>query len=148
MVFFKRYSLTTILAGALIALTYHAAAVPEDEELRKAHQSWFDGLLNEDFSFFEGFLAEDITLGFGMSSMPRADFLKHLSSGELFYDEAEHLDVLFRVYGDTGVVTGRSNLRYRWQGNEGFERLRYLAVYVATASGWKLVAWQSAIGED
>ena len=148
MLFFKRYLLTTIVAGALIGLTHQAAAVPDDEALRKAHQSWFDGLLNEDFSFFDTFLAEDITLGFGMRSMRRVDFLKHLSSGELFYDEAEHLEVFFRVYGNTGVVTGRSNLKYRWQGNEGFERLHYLAVYVATDSNWKMVAWQSAIGEN
>ena len=75
--------------------------------------------------------------------MPRPEFLSYLKVGELYYDTAEHEDTLVRVYGTTGVVTGRSNLAYRFKGKAGFERLRYTAVYAGTDGQWRLVAWHS-----
>jgi hypothetical protein len=112
--------------------------------LKDATSAWFEGLLAEDTTILNKVLSDDVTLGFpGGNVMPRAKFLSFLRSGELFYDTAEHEDVGFRIYGNTAVVTGRSNLAYRFKGNEGFERLSYTAVYVSTDGEWKMVAWQS-----
>ncbi len=66
------------LVGTLIGLAQANAATAE-HELRKAHDSWFSGILNEGTPFLERFLAEDITLGFGARLMPRNDYLKHFS---------------------------------------------------------------------
>jgi hypothetical protein len=145
---FRICVLVVILVGILVGSSHHVLSSADEQSLRSAHQSWFKGLLNEDTKFFDVFFADEITLGFGMRSMPRADFLKLLSSGELFYDDAEHAEVHFRVYGNTGVVTGRSNLKYRFNGVEGYERLHYIAIYVLVETNWKMVAWQSAIGRD
>ena len=79
----------------------------------------------------------------GLARLVRAEFLSLLQSGELFYDTAEHESVGFQIYGNTAVVTGRSNLTYRYKGAKDFERLSYTAVYVRTNGEWKMVAWQS-----
>ena len=117
-----------------------------EQAIRKTHNAWFDALLAEDAGALDLLLVDDITLAFPDGSlMPRAEFLSYLKSGELFYDTAEHEDVLVRVYGTTGVVTGRSNLAYRFKGEAGFERLRYTAVYARTEVRWRMVAWHSTM---
>jgi hypothetical protein len=113
-------------------------------ELKDAHSAWFEGLLTEDTTILSEVLSEDVTLGFVDYVMPRARLLSLLQSGELVYDTAEHETVGFRIYGNAAVVTGRSNLAYRFKGNEDFERLSYTAVYMSTDGVWKMVAWQSS----
>jgi ketosteroid isomerase-like protein len=113
-------------------------------DLRGVHNAWFEGLLAEDTKILNKVLSDEVTLGFpGGNAMPRAEFLSLLQSGELFYDTAEHESVGFRVYGNTAVATGRSNLTYRYKGTKDFERLSYTAVYAKTNGEWKMVAWQS-----
>lgn len=112
--------------------------------LKDAHNAWFEGLLAEDTKILNKVLSEEVTLGFpGGNVMPRAEFLSLLQAGELFYDTAEHESVGFRIYGNTAIATGRSNLTYRYKGAKDFERLSYTAVYVRTNGEWKMVAWQS-----
>jgi hypothetical protein len=122
-------------------------AIPDElvpSSLKDAHSAWFEGLLTEDTTILSEVLSEDVTLGFVDYVMPRARLLSLLQSGELVYDTAEHETVGFRIYGNAAVVTGRSNLAYRFKGNEDFERLSYTAVYMSTDGVWKMVAWQSS----
>jgi predicted ester cyclase len=112
--------------------------------LKDAHDAFFKGILAEDTVILDKLLSDDVTLRFpGGGEMPRATFLSLLKSGELFYDTGEHEAVKFRIYENTAVVTGRSNLAYRYKEYEGFERLAYTATYVKTDGEWELVAWQS-----
>ncbi len=116
----------------------------QQQAVRKTHDAWFAALLAEDCAALGQLLAEDVTLAFpGGDLMPRSDFLSYLGSGELCYDTAEHGDVLVRIYGETSVVTGRSDLAFRFRGQSGLERLRYTAVYARTNTCWRLVAWHS-----
>lgn len=131
-----------------VLLTSYCSKAPQDKSipsgLKDTHSAWFEGLLSEDTTIVSGVLSDDVTLGFpGGNVMPRTTFLAYLQSGDLFYDTAEHEDVRFRVYENAAVVTGRSNLAYRYKGNDGFERLTYTSVYVRTDGVWKMVAWQS-----
>lgn len=121
-------------------------AVDPEQAIRNTHTAWFDALLGEDANALDNLVADDVTLAFpGGNLMPRADFLSYLKRGELFYDTADHEDALVRVYGTVGVVTGRSNLGYRFTGNAGLERLTYTAVYARREERWQLVAWHSTL---
>lgn len=135
-----------ILAVSSAAGLASEPAGKTEQGIRKAHAAWFDGLLAENAAALDRLLAADVTLAFpGGNLMPRAEFLSYLKAGELYYDTAEHEDTLVRVYGTTGVVTGRSNLAYRFKGKAGFERLRYTAVYAGGDGQWRLVAWHSTV---
>jgi len=134
------------LAVSSAAVSAQEPSATAEEAIRNAHTAWFDALLSEDTAALERLLADDVTLAFpGGNLMPRSEFLSYLKAGELYYDTAEHEDSLVRVYGTTGVVTGRSNLAYRFKASAGFERLRYTAVYVDTDGQRRLVAWHSTV---
>lgn len=81
--------------------------------------------------------------------MPRQDFIDALKNGTLYYDSAYHEYSKIRIYGNTGVINGRSNLTVRVKMENGefykvLEKLTYTAVYVLDKSSKiKMVAWQS-----
>lgn len=141
-----RYLLLFVVTSPRVFSAVAQSQPPDTLEVRSAHQSWFRALVAEDVPALDRLLSNDITLGFGYRLLPRADLLRYLGSGELSYSDAEHLDVQIRRYGGTAVVTGRSNLGYRFGAQAGHERLRYSAVWVQGENGWRLVAWQSAFG--
>ena len=147
-------SVTLLVVAVSFVMSFDAAyARPVDADaaqaVRKAHSTWFERLLAEDTTGLDQLLADDVTLAFPDGNlMPRADFLSYLKSGALFYYTAEHEDVLVRIYGTTGVVTGRSNLAYRFKGKAGLERLRYTAVYARTGGRWRLVASHSTVRRE
>jgi len=116
--------------------------------IRAAHDRWFAGILG-DRARLSDVLAPDVTLRFpGGNQVTRTQFLTLLQTGQLLYDAAEHQETNIRIYGDAGVVTGRSMLRFRFQGKAESERLAYTAVYVRTSGRWTLVAWQSTIDQE
>jgi ketosteroid isomerase-like protein len=117
-----------------------------EQAIRKTHNAWFNALLKEDVTSLDSLLSGDVTLSFpGGNLMPRMEFLSYFKAGELFYDSAQHVNSMIRVYGETGIVTGQSNLAFRFKGNAGSERLRYTAVYIRKDGRWLLTAWQSTI---
>lgn len=137
-------ALITLIVLPVVGLT---SAEVESAEVRSAHERWFSGLIG-DRAVLSEVLAADVTLRFpGGNQVPRNEFLRLLESGELAYDSATHSETEFRVYGNTGVVTGRSTLAHRFQGNASSERLAYTAVYIRTSEHWKMVAWQSTIDQ-
>ena len=140
-----------LLAWTVIALTSTGTVLTTDSQsaatdrdaVATAHGRWFAGILGT-YDVLSDVLAPDVTLRFpGGNQMPRAQFLNLLETKQLFYDAAEHHETEIRVYGDAGVVTGKSTLRFRLKGNADSERLAYTAVYVRTKGNWTLVAWQS-----
>lgn len=112
-----------------------------------AHDRWFAGILGK-YDVLSDVLAPDVTLRFPAGNqMPRAQFLSLLETKQLFYDAAEHHETDIRVYGDAGVVTGKSTLQLRLRGTASSERLAYTAVYIRAERKWTLVAWQSTVAQ-
>jgi len=73
----------------------------------------------------------------------KAQFLATLRTGRLRYQAIEPSDLKTRLYGDVGIVTGRSRMRLL-AGSELLQfSVRFTAIYRRTAKNWVLVAWQS-----
>jgi hypothetical protein len=90
------------------------------ERVRKAHQSFIDGILAEDYQLIGQLLAEDVTLGFpdgGFS--PKRGYVDALKNKTLFYDSSANLSSKVRIYGNTGVVNGRGDLVFRYKDEKG-----------------------------
>ncbi|MFC2165900.1 ester cyclase [Acidobacteriota bacterium] len=112
--------------------------------LKNAHDTFFKGILAEDTTILDSVLSDDVTFGFpGGLVVTREMYLSALQSGDLSYDTAEHEAVEFHLHGNTAVVTGRSNLVYRYKGEEDLERLAYTSTYIKSDGVWEMVAWQS-----
>jgi hypothetical protein len=81
--------------------------------------------------------------------MPRQELINDLKNGAIFCDSAFLEYSKIRIYGNTGVINGRSNLTFRFKMDngeffKGLEKLTYTAVYVRDKSSRiKMVAWQS-----
>lgn len=132
----------------LLAHVHLSPSVREhaEREVRKIHNQFFDGMLNEDTALLDRVLSSDVTLSFpGGNIMPRADFLAFLGGGELFYDSADHHSLQARMYGEAAIVNGKSSLTLRFQGESITENLTYTATYVMSESSWQMAAWQSTM---
>lgn len=139
-----KWALVLAMTPAVVPAPIAGQGASDSIAAHQAHERWFSGLLAEDTVLVSNVLSADVTLGFpGGNVMPRSEFLAALQDGELFYDTADHEDVLLRLYRGTAVVTGRSTLTYRYRGNAGSEQLTYTAIYIRTDQRWRMVAWQS-----
>jgi hypothetical protein len=70
-------------------------------------------------------------------------FLKSLSDKKLVYQSIRPEDRKVRIYGATGVVTGRVQMQANLNGQDMNIHLRYTEVYVKRKEQWQLVSWQS-----
>lgn len=69
--------------------------------------------------------------------------LRSSGSGRLGYDAIKDAEPLTRLHGQVGIVTGRADIQFRWDGNPRVEGLYYTAVYGWLAPHWRMLAWQS-----
>ncbi len=118
------------------------------EKVQKAHQSFFDGILSENYKQVDELLDENVTLGFPDGNFtPKKEYLDGLKNGTLFYDSSFGGSSQIRTFGNTGVVNGKSNLIFRYKYNGDWfrmlEHLSYTAVYSMDKNEIKMVAWQS-----
>jgi hypothetical protein len=142
------------LVVLLFALfTFHTSYAQSNdilkEKVRKAHQSFIDGILAENYQLVDQLLAEDVTLGFPNGGFsPKGGYVDALKNKTLFYDSSANLSSNIRIYGNTGVVNGRGDLVFRYKDEKGewykmLEHLSFTAVYVVDGNKAKMVAWQS-----
>lgn len=119
-------------------------ATPE-QELRSLDASRFATMVAGDTAALKNLLGEDLTYTHSTGVVQdRVHFLDALSSGSLRYESIAPSDVLVRLYGPAGVVTGRVDMKVVLDGNEKTIAARYTAVYVRRDLRWQLVAWQSS----
>ncbi|MEI9909100.1 MAG: nuclear transport factor 2 family protein [Bacteroidota bacterium] len=119
------------------------------EKVQKAHQSFIDAILSEDYNLVDQLLADDVTLGFPDGDFsPKQEYVNALKNGTLFYDSSSNQSSNIRIYGNTGVVNGKGDLVFRYRDEKGewfkmLEHLSFTAVYVMDNNKVKMVAWQS-----
>lgn len=116
------------------------------EEVQATEKERVRALTGGDWAALERMLAEELTYtGSTASVATKAQFLDSLRSGALLYEKMEHSDVAVRVYGETAVVTGRSNVRARLPGAQQMieAQIRFTSVYAKLSGRWQQVAWQS-----
>jgi hypothetical protein len=68
--------------------------------------------------------------------------LETITSGDLVYEALSFDDVLVRVFGDTGVITGRANVRARYKTVDISGAYRYTVTFVRLSGRWQVVASQ------
>jgi hypothetical protein len=72
----------------------------------------------------------------------KSELLSELKSGDLRYDSINVDDVSVRVYGNTAVVTGRSEFRGQRKGTPFSGRCRFSRVWLKSSSGWQEILFQ------
>jgi hypothetical protein len=104
----------------------------------------FNAMVRGDLSGLDTFLAPELTYIHSDGALEsKAQFLTTLRTGRLRYEAITPDDLEARVYGETGVVTGRSAMRVR-AGQDLLQfSIRFTAVYRREGRRWVLAAWQA-----
>ncbi len=147
-------SLPAVLAAAsparapqspAVAPSPAAAVATPEEDLRQLDSARFATMVAGDAAALKNVLGEDLSYTHSNGEVQdRAHFLDALSTGALRYESMAPSGVMVRIYGSTGVVTGRVDMKVAFDGRENTVAARYTAVYVRRDLRWQLVAWQSS----
>ena len=119
---------------------------PHLEELLAVERRFDTALLSADVATLEGILAERFFLNDFMGGVvERTELLKYLSAGELKFHTILPHDVSARHHGDSGLVTGWTEMKAELQGTGSEVKSRFLHVYVQEGGVWRMVAAQGTV---
>ena len=119
---------------------------PQIEELLAIERRYDAALLSADMPALEGILSQRFFLNDFMGGVVvRSGLLRYLGAGELKFHAIEPHDLSAQHHGDTGLVTGWTEMKAELQGAGSEVKSRFLHVYVKEAGGWRMFAAQGTV---
>ena len=119
---------------------------PQIEELLAVERRFDAALLSADVAGLEGILGERLFLNDFMGGVvARSELLKYLGEGKLKFHRIEPHDLSVQHYGDTGLVTGWTEMKAELQEAASEVRSRFLHMYIRDARTWRMVAAQGTV---
>src|SRR5215468_4794590 len=116
---------------------------PEIAELLAVEHRFDAALLATDLAALEAILAERFFLNDFMGGVvARRELLRYLSAGELKFLAIEPHELSAERQGDTGLVTGWTEMKAELSGAGSEVKSRFLHVYVKEAGAWRMIAAQ------
>ena len=141
-----RFRLNRVLLAAALSTTLLAVATadePEDEVLA-SQDARLRAMIDEDIDALSELLADDLHYSHTRGSVEsKAQFLSTVQSRRIDYLAAKPRDVRVRLFGDTAVITGLSDMSLIYRGEALDFTIRFLEVSHRVGAHWQLVAWQS-----
>jgi hypothetical protein len=109
-----------------------------------ADAEFFKALIDADVAALEDLIDADFILVdvMGGSEVPKAALLGLVGSGQLKFESIKPADAHVRIYGATGVVIGRTEMRMRFDQAAFTTKSRYTHVYVEDRGRWRMVSAQ------
>ena len=144
---FKALLLVIWVSSCIWAQTQSANATlsPEDE-IKSLEQERNKAILNGDAAALDRMTAEDYTfITLRGELRTKSEIVKGFQSGSFKYESREISDLKVRVYGNTAVVTGRSNQKGAENGKDYSGDYRFTRVYVRKNGRWLTVALQTTL---
>jgi ketosteroid isomerase-like protein len=137
------------LAPALAQAAPPAGPVGLVARLKAQADAWDRAIVAKDRAAIEANMAEDFRQIDARGNVEtKASFVDGLVSPDLALDPYTVEDFEVRVYGDTALISGRTRMTGRYQGQPFDTHYRYIDVYVKRRGAWKIVSVQiSRIGD-
>lgn len=128
-------------------MAHTAASLNQQNEELLATERRFDAaLLSSDVAALEEILDERFFLNDFMGGViARSELLKYLGAGALKFHKVVPHDLSVQVYGDTGIVTGWTEMKAELQDVVNEVRSRFLHVYGRSQQGWRMLAGQGTV---
>ena len=141
-----RYRLSNVLLAAVLSAVFvnvTNAGELEDDVLA-SQDARFRAMIEEDLATLDGLLADDLHYSHTKGNVEsKAQFLSTIDSKRIDYLAAKRRDVEVRLFGNTAVVTGLSDMDLMFRGEHMIFTIRFLEVSRRVDTNWQLVAWQS-----
>jgi ketosteroid isomerase-like protein len=139
-----------LVAGALAACAAlgGADAFAEDRksdiaELTKLSNAWDEAIVAKREPAIAGNMAEDFRIIDGRGNVEnKAQFVAGVMDAKLVIDPYTVEDFEVRLYGDTALLSGRTRMTGKHDGQPFTSDYRYIDIYVRRAGGWKIVSVQ------
>ena len=115
-----------------------------EQQIRQREIRRFEAMVRGDVTALDDILSEDLTYTHATGVFEtKAEFIAKLKSGQTKYESFVPKDLLVRVYGTTGIVTGVGHVKVEVKGEHLSFQLRFTDVYVKKGNRWQMVAWQA-----
>ena len=133
-----------LLAAALGVSTLAPAEPPQlVAQLKAQADAWDRAIVKKDRTAIEANMAADFRQIDGRGQVEtKASFVDGLMSPDLVLDPYTVEDFELRVYGDTALLSGRTRMSGRYQGQPFSTHYRYIDIYVKRGGDWKIVSVQ------
>ena len=120
------------------------ASTATEADVLQADDRRFDAMRKGDWAALDAALADDLTYVHSTARLEsKAEHIGNLKAGKPHYRGIAPRERTAKVHGDVGIVNGISEMHVENAGKEQRFTIRYLAVYVKSAVGWRMIAWQS-----
>jgi ketosteroid isomerase-like protein len=128
--------LATVLSAPLPALGEDASTA-----IAALEQELVDAIARTDLATYDRIVADDyVAYEASGKESTKAEIVASYSSGTRHYSDLKIFDLRARVYGDTAVVTARTEGFRREGQKEVPNRVRYIRVYARRGGTWRAVA--------
>lgn len=108
-----------------------------------AEQHFRAALIEGDAETLDRLLADDFALmDLQGAEQPKAALLARVRSGQLNFEAIEPVETRARLYGRTAVITGRTQMRGRFEQTPFTVHSRFTHVFIEQQGRWRLVAAQ------
>ena len=138
------------LGGLLLAAVFSVALVGVadasnlEQEVIAYQDARFRAMIEEDVDELGKLLADDLHYSHTKGSVEsKAQFLSTIETKRIDSIAAKRRDVEVRLFGNTAVITGLSDMTLIWRGEQLEFTIRFLEVAHKVDADWRLVAWQS-----
>lgn len=147
----RRPALQTLAASLLGALTMTLvqpalAAAPNAADLAqltRQSNDWDAAIVRKDRAAIEANMAEDFRQIDGDADIEtKASFVDGLMSPKLKIEPYTVEDFEVRQYGDTALLSGRTQMTGSWDGKPWTSHYRYIDIYAKKDGVWKIVSVQ------
>ena len=140
------------LAATLLLLLATACATPPAndtsiasiaatlEQLKQQADEWDRAIVRKDRAALDANMAEDFRQIDAVGSLDtKQSFLDSIDSPLLTIDPYVAEEFQVRLYGDTALLSGRTQMSWRYDGKPYTANYRYVDVYVKRGGRWQLV---------
>lgn len=112
-------------------------------ELTAQADRWDKAIVRKDRAAVEANMAEDFRqIDRAGNVETKASFVEGLMSPDLEIDPYTVEDFDVRLYGDVALLSGRTHMTGRYQGEPFVSHYRYIDIYVRRDGAWKIVSVQ------
>ena len=135
----------------LLALTFvmlamsvsYGQKMTTEQTLMKMEQEMADAIVKNDMSVWDKYSADrSVFTDPGGMLMTKAETAAMFKSGDLKIESTKISDMKVHMYGNTAVVTYKTNDKLTWKGKDMSGEYRWTDVFSKMNGKWKLVAGQ------
>lgn len=138
-----------LIAGSMVlaACAQKAPVAPDTQteiaQLTAQADAWDKAIVRKDRAAIEANMADDFRQIDGAGNVEtKASFVDGLMSDKLEIDPYTVEDFDVRLYGDVALLSGRTAMTGRYEGEPFTSHYRYIDIYARNDSAWKIVSVQ------